>query len=147
MCLADEGCNWGAEFWDPVTYEWRKRTRAECFTGKSPNFCAVTDDWGYVEDVTVPGACAYDGQVYEGDGGWTWEHPDVDDAVCAAIDSNMTAIDSEWSYDGSKRCGFTTGDMAKDADACYEECTGTSGFKPPQDSRVLQGTRGRRVRL
>ena len=132
MCLVDEGCNWGAEFWDPVTYEWRKRTRAECFTGKSPNFCAVTDDWGYVDDVTVPGACAYDGQVYEGDWGWTWEHPDVDDAVCAAIDSNMTAIDSEWSYDGSKRCGFTTGDMAKDADACYEECTGTSGFKPPK---------------
>ena len=132
MCLADEGCNWGAEFWDPVTYEWRKRTRAECFTGKSPNFCAVTDDWGWVEDVTVPGACAYNGQVYERDGEWTWEHPDVDDAVCAAIDSNMTAIDSEWSWDGSKRCGFTTGAMATDADTCYEECTGTSGFKPPK---------------
>ena len=54
------------------------------------------------------------------------------DSVCSAIDTGLTAIDVEWSWDGEKRCGFTSGTMASDKNQCLDACTGTNGFQPPK---------------
>ena len=55
------------------------------------------------------------------------------DATCAAIDTGMTAIEG-WNFlwDGSKKCGYTTGSMASDKDQCLDACTGSNGFQPPK---------------
>ena len=143
MCLAATACNWGPDVYDSTVGdwgEWRRRTSAECLAAdKSSNFCAMTNDWGGVEDISVAGTCAYEGYVYKGASywdpdtlTWQWQHKNVTDSVCSAIDTGLTAIDVEWSWDGEKKCGFTTGTMASDKNQCLDACTGTNGFQPPK---------------
>ena len=143
MCLNQTACNWSPDVYESTEggwNEWRRRTSDECLTGKSDEFCSMTNDWGWVEDVTVAGSCSYQGVVLKAPSWWDpdtlewqWEHKNVTDAICSAIDTSMTAIESEWSWDGSKKCGYTTGTMASDKDQCLDACTGsTNGFQPPK---------------
>ena len=129
-CLAATVCNWRSWTHDSVTYEWRQTTSAECTDSSlTAGFCEAKNEWGGVDDLTEQGFCRPSTPMIHGDYGWMHEHANITTTMCADVDTGLAATNLPWGW-GEKHCTWSAGNS--DKDACFAECSGTSGFKPPK---------------
>tara|TARA_B100000683_G_scaffold6081_1_gene6715 strand:- start:2528 stop:3100 length:573 start_codon:yes stop_codon:yes gene_type:complete len=131
-CLSSKTCNWKP--WEYSDNTWGPTSEENCLDEDlGDNFCAATNEWGGIEDLTEFGYCSPTTGIAEENYGWgsyySSESSSITDELCQELDSTLTAKKAyEWS--DQKRCQFPSA-MSQSSAACFDGCASDGGFKPP----------------